>query len=137
MAKNKNVNNNELFDLLVSDKEVVERELKKYHFNKKINISDKIQNYIDRKNKNLDEIKQKKEEEFKQKYTFAPMINKKNNVNNKKRNLNQFLKDQEEYQQKINEKIINIKDSQIKKEEEELKLKPKIQISSEKMLLTA
>ena len=30
MAKNKNVNNNELFDLLVSDKEVVERELKKY-----------------------------------------------------------------------------------------------------------
>ena len=61
------------------------------------------------------------------------MINKKNNVNNKKRNLNQFLKDQEEYQQKINEKIINIKDSQIKKEEEELKLKPKIQISSEKM----
>ena len=33
------------------------------------------------------------------------MINKKNNVNNKKRNLNQFLKDQEEYQQKINEKI--------------------------------
>ncbi len=52
------------------------------------------------KNKNLDEIKQKKEEEFKQKYTFAPMINKKYNVNNKKRNLNQFLKDQEEYQQK-------------------------------------
>jgi len=47
MAKNKNVNNNELFDLLVSDKEVVERELK--NFNKKINISDKIQNYIDRK----------------------------------------------------------------------------------------
>ena len=61
------------------------------------------------------------------------MINKKNNVNNKKRNLNQFLKDQEEYQQKINEKITNIKDSQIKKVEEELKLKPKIQISSEKM----
>ena len=30
MAKNKNVNNNELFDLLVSDKEVVETELKKY-----------------------------------------------------------------------------------------------------------
>ncbi len=30
MAKNKNVNNNELFDLLVSDKDVVERELKKY-----------------------------------------------------------------------------------------------------------
>ena len=30
MAKNKNVNNNELYDLLVSDKEVVERELKKY-----------------------------------------------------------------------------------------------------------
>ncbi len=47
MAKNKNINNNELFDLLVSDKEVVERELK--NFNKKINISDKIQNYIDRK----------------------------------------------------------------------------------------
>ncbi len=47
MAKNKNINNNELFDLLVSDKEVVERELK--NFNKKINISDKNQNYIDRK----------------------------------------------------------------------------------------
>ncbi len=47
MAKNKNINNNELFDLLVSDKEAVERELK--NFNKKINISDKIQNYIDRK----------------------------------------------------------------------------------------
>ena len=53
------------------------------------------------------------------------MINKKNNGNNKKRNLNQFLKDQEEYQQKINEKIINIKDSQIKKEKE-LQLKSKI-----------
>jgi hypothetical protein len=49
MAKNKNVNNNELFDLLVSDKEVVERELKKFHFNKKNNISDKIPDYIDRK----------------------------------------------------------------------------------------
>ena len=133
MAKNKNVNNNQLYDLLVSDKDIVENELKKYNFNKNINISSKIQNYIDKKNKNINEIKQKKEEEFKQKYTFTPIINKKNNINNKKRNLNQFLKDQEEYQQKINEKITNIKDSQIKKEEEELKLKPKIQITSEKM----
>ena len=133
MAKNKNIDNNQLYDLLVSDKDIVENELKKYNFNKNINISSKIQNYIDKKNKNINEIKQKKEEEFKQKYTFTPVINKKNNINNKKRNLNQFLKDQEEYQQKINEKITNIKDSQIKKEEEELKLKPKIQITSEKM----
>jgi len=133
MAKNKNIDNNQLYDLLVSDKDIVENELKKYNFNHNINISSKIQNYIDKKNKNLNEIKQKKEEEFKQKYTFTPVINKKNNINNKKRNLNQFLKDQEEYQQKINEKITNIKDSQIKKEEEELKLKPKIQITSEKM----
>ena len=47
--------------------------------------------------------------------------------NDKKRNLKQFLKDQEEYQQKKIEKISNIKDTQSKKEEEELKLKPKIQ----------
>ena len=133
ISKNKNPNNNELYELLVKDKDVVENELKKYHFNKKINISSKIQNYLDKKNKNLNEIKQKKEEEFKQKYTFAPLINKKKDLNNKKRNLNQFLKAQEEYQQKINEKITNMKDSQIKKEEEQLKLKPKIQTNSEKM----
>ena len=133
LSKNKKSNNKELYDLLINDKELVENELKKYNLPKKINISKKIQSYIEKKNKNLKEIKEKKEEEFKQKYTFAPLINKKNNSDNKKRNLNQFLKDQEEYQQKINEKIINIKDSQIKKEEEQLKLKPKIQMSSEKM----
>ena len=133
LSKNKKTNNNELYDLLINDKDLVENELKKYNLPKKINISKKIQSYIEKKNKNLKEIKEKKEEEFKQKYTFAPLINKKNNSENKKRNLNQFLKDQEEYQQKINEKITNIKDNQIKKEEEQLKLKPKIQISSEKM----
>ena len=133
LSKNKKSNNNELYDLLLNDKDLIENELKKYNLPKKINISKKIQSYIEKKNKNLKEIKEKKEEEFKQKYTFAPIINKKNNSDNKKRNLNQFLKDQEEYQQKINEKITNIKDSQIKKEEEQLKLKPKIQISSEKM----
>ena len=47
---------------------------------------------------------------------------------------NQFLKDQEEYQQKKIEKISNIKDTQSKKEEEELILKPKIQSTSEKMV---
>jgi hypothetical protein len=35
------------------------------------------------KNKNLDEIKQKKKKNLK-KYIFAHMLNKKNNVNNKK-----------------------------------------------------
>ena len=133
MKKKNNKNNNELYDIILNDKEIIENELKKCGFKKNINISSKIKSYIDKKNKNLNEIKQKKEEEFNQKYTFIPQINKKNNNKDKKRNLNQFLKDQEEYEQKKIEKILNIKDTQIKKEEEELKLKPKIQISSEKM----
>ena len=131
MIKKKNINNNELYDLLVSDKEIIENELKKYNIKKNINLLEKFQNYVDIKNKNLNIMIQKNEEEFHQKHTFIPQINKK--YNDKKRNFNQFLKDQEEYQQKKIEKISNIKDTQSKKEEEELKLKPKIQIISEKM----
>ena len=131
MIKKQNINNTELYDLLISDKETIENELKKYNFKKNINLLEKFQNYIDIKNKNLNSMIQKNEEEFHQKHTFIPQINKKNN--DKKRNLNQFLKDQEEYQQKKIEKISNIKDTQSKKEEEELKLKPTIQSTSEKM----
>ncbi len=38
MIKKKNINNNELYDLLVSDKETIENELKKYNFKKNINL---------------------------------------------------------------------------------------------------
>ena len=51
LSKNKKSNNNELYDLLLNDKDLIENELKKYNLPKKINISKKIQSYIEKKNK--------------------------------------------------------------------------------------
>ena len=135
-------NENEIYDILLSDKELIENELNKLHFSKKIDISDKIKTYLEKKEKKLKTIEQKVNDEFNKKCTFAPVINTGNNTINpnvtqiasKKRNLNEFLKDQENYQKKIQEKRATLKDNQEKKAIEELKLKPKICQTSKKIV---
>ena len=135
-------NENELYDILLCDREVIENELNKINFSKKVNMSEKIKTYLDKKEKKLKTIEEKVNQEFNKKYTFAPVINTGASTINpnvsqiaaKKRNLNEFLKDQENYQKKIEEKRSQLKDSQDRKAIEELKLKPQICNTSKKIV---
>lgn len=75
--------------------------------NKKIlsrkQIGEKIQRDIEKKNKNLKMIEQKIYEENKYNITFIPTINNRGK-SYPKRNLKEFLQDQENYQKKIDDK---------------------------------
>lgn len=71
-------------------------------------IKSKVNYYINKKQKKLDEIENIKEEEFNKNCTFAPeLISEK--LFPEKRNLHAFIEDQKNHMKKINEKIIKVK----------------------------
>ncbi|MCQ2819322.1 MAG: hypothetical protein MJ252_18825 [archaeon] len=121
--------NGEIYDLLLNDRELIETELVKANANKKKDISKKVKSYLDKKEKNLQALKEKNKDDFNKIYTFAPTTNQ----TEKKRNLNQFLKDQEDYQKKLKEKLTTMKDDKDKKETEQIKGRPKINQTSKKL----
>jgi len=61
---------------------------------------------LEKKTKNLEIIQEKINEEYKKIHTFAPNTN--NNDKKNRRNLEQFLNDQEEYQKKIASKKMDV-----------------------------
>lgn len=96
-----------------------------------MNIDEKIKNFLEKKEKNIKSIEDKINEEIKKQCTFAPNTN--STSQSKQRNLSQFLKDQETYQKKLNEKLSNLKDCREQQEIKELKPKPKICNTSSKV----
>ena len=79
--------------------------------NKKIitrkEIGEKVKKTLDKKRKNLEKIEAKMYEEQKIEETFSPVINHKKNEGNR-RNLDIFLKDQNNFQKKLEQKKKNI-----------------------------
>ena len=79
--------------------------------NKKIitrkEIGEKVKKTLDKKRKNLEKIEAKMYEEQKIEETFSPIINRRKNDGNR-RNLDIFLKDQNNYQKKVEQKKKNI-----------------------------
>ena len=129
MMKDSSKNNSELYNLLLNNNQF-EEDIKKENSLKHVDISSKLQNYDDIKKEKIKNMEQKKEEEFKKNHTFIPETN--TNKEEKKRNLTQFLEDQQSYQKIIKDKIENLKETE-KKKEEQFNYKPKILNNSEKL----
>ena len=129
MMKDSSKNNSELYNLLLNNNQF-EEDIKKENSLKHVDISSKLQNYDDIKKEKIKNMEQKKEEEFKKNHTFVPETN--INKEEKKRNLTQFLEDQQSYQKIIKDKIENLKETE-KKKEEQFNYKPKILNNSEKL----
>jgi len=129
MMKDNTKNNSELYNLLLNNNQF-EDDIKKENSLKHVDITSKLQNYDDIKKEKIKNMEQKKEEEFKKNHTFIPETN--INKEEKKRNLTQFLEDQQSYQQIIKDKIENLKENE-KKKEEQFNYRPKILNNSEKL----
>ena len=71
------------------------------YFNNKINEA------LLKKQEDIEKIANKCNEEYNKKYTFTPIINKRNNKN--KRSLNQFLEDEKNHLQKMKDNILRMK----------------------------
>ena len=105
--------------------------------NKKIitrkQIGEKVKQTLEKKRKNLEKIEAKMYEEQKSQETFIPNINHRKKDGGSRRNLNSFLKDQNDFQKKVELKKQNMK---LKKETEKKELnvgKPQVNKISEEL----
>lgn len=132
MVKDSDNHNNEVLDILLQDKDKIEDELRKYNdFTKRNKIDEKVKSWIDKKNKNLEIIQEKLNEDFQKNCTFAPSVQK---GANQKRNLNQFLEDQEQHKKKIQTKLDQLREERIRETNNDYQTAPKINESSKKMV---
>ena len=96
-------------------------------------IDEKVRKTLERKKKNLEKIEAQMYEKQKNEETFAPMINHRKGDNVEKRNLNKFLKDQNNFTKKIakkREEILNEKTEISKKNNSG---KPQVDKNSEEL----
>ena len=77
----------------------------------------------------IEKILNQVNEEYNPKHPFAPSVNPSTTEN--KRNLNQFLEDQKNHLQKVQEKIKSLKEKEIEREDKDKVSKPKIDKNSE------
>ena len=145
ISKNQSLSNDalsqEVYDLLVNDKNLIETELKKYSLTKTTDIASKIKTYLDIHNQKLKKLEQQANDEFNKQCTFTPIVNTVSSststnisqIVQKKRNLTEFLQDQENYQKKVKDKMNVIKSNQDKQAIKELKLQPQICVASKKI----
>lgn len=132
MMKESNNPNQEVFDILLADRDKIEEELQKYEFSKKTKIDEKIKNWIDKKNRSLEVIQEKLNEDFQKVYTFTPNVgNSKNSMI--KRNFGQFLEDQENHKKKIKEKLDMLRENKLKESINNYQTAPKINQISKKI----
>jgi hypothetical protein len=132
MVKDSDNPNQEVLDILLQDREKVEDELRKYNdFTKRNKIDEKVKSWIDKKNKNLEVIQEKLNEDFQKNCTFAPSVQK---GANQKRNLNQFLEDQEQHKKKIQTKLEQLREERLRETNNDYQTAPKINESSKKMV---
>jgi hypothetical protein len=122
-----NQENKDLLNLLVSDKEVLRSELTKLDINRKY-IENKINSYVQQREKKLHDIAMKMEEDFETKCTFAPVLVAERQIQS--RNLEEFLQSQKNHEKRIEDKVRAQKEDQIKKEQPG---NPKIDPNSQKI----
>ena len=94
-------------------------------------ISEKINQALQKKQEDIERIATKCNEEYNEKHTFTPMINK---ANDDKRNFEQFLQDEKTHLQKAKDKINNIKQAEEIQKKRDVTLRPKINKNSEKII---
>jgi hypothetical protein len=101
--------NKDLLNILVADKDLLKSEIGKLDNNRNY-IESKLNNYYLQKQKKIDTIVERQNAEFEKQYKFAPELLK---DNGEKRNLEQFLKDQDSHIKKIEDKLKRFRDSSI------------------------
>ena len=94
-------------------------------------ITEKINQALLKKQEDIERIATKCNEEYNEKHTFTPMINK---ANDDKRNFEQFLQDEKTHLQKAKDKINNIKQAEEIQKKRDVTLRPKINKNSEKII---
>ena len=108
----------------------IKQKPKKKEINKE-EITEKINQALQKKQEDIERIATKCNEEYNEKHTFTPMINK---ANDDKRNFEQFLQDEKTHLQKAKDKINNIKQAEEIQKKRDVTLRPKINKNSEKII---
>ena len=94
-------------------------------------ITEKINQALLKKQEDIERIATKCNEEYNEKHTFTPMINK---TSDDKRNFEQFLLNNKTHLQKAKDRINNIKQADEIQKKKDITLKPKINKNSEKII---
>jgi hypothetical protein len=115
--------NKELLNILVADKELLKSEIGKLEMNREY-IENKLNNYHLQKQKKIDNIVDKVNAEFEKNYKFAPELM---TDHGDRRNLEQFLKDQDAHIKKIEDKLKRFRDTSIELPTNHPKIDPKSQ----------
>ena len=108
----------------------IKQKPKKKEINKE-EITEKINQALQKKQEDIERIATKCNEEYNEKHTFTPMINK---TNDDKRNFEQFLENEKTHLQKAKDKINNIKQAEEIQKRRDITLRPKINKNSEKII---
>jgi hypothetical protein len=126
--------NPELIKLLLGDKERSTTELETLETVNRDYIDHKIKNYLSNKQKKVESIQNKINEDFMQKHTFNPELVSEPKGLAERRNFDQFLMDQNNHNKKVQDKIKIAQDELKKKEDEIIKEShPKVDINSAKI----
>ena len=96
-------------------------------------IDEKVKQTLERKKKNLEKIEAQMYEKQKKEETFAPVIYHRRGDNLEKRNLNKFLKDQNNFTKKIKKKREEILNEKLEKNKKTNIGKPQVDKNSEEL----
>ena len=96
-------------------------------------IDEKVKQTLERKKKNLEKIEAQMYEKQKTEETFAPVINHRRGDNLERRNLNTFLKDQNNFTKKIKKKREEILNEKLENNKKTNIGKPKVDKNSEEL----
>jgi hypothetical protein len=129
--------NPELLKILIPDKYKANTEIEKLDIVRPEHIDNKVKGYLSNKQKKLNGIADKMNEEFTQKYTFSPELitNEGKSQNSlQKRKFDQFINDQYSHNKKVQDKVKMATEENRRKEDELMKESyPKINENSEKI----
>lgn len=127
--------NQDILKILISE-DRINAEIEKLSVVKRENIDMKVGSYLSRKQKKIESIAEKMNEEFQQKYTFSPELVTVDPTSEtaQRRKLDQFLNDQYTHTRKIQEKVLQAQEENKKKELESLREShPKVDENSKKI----
>lgn len=133
MAKDKNPSTEELLKILVSDPHHLSEEVAKLDIVKREYIDEKVKTVLNKKKQNIENIKTMLDQDYAEKHPFTPTLVK-YEQSPPRRNLDQFLSDQQNHLKRLQEKIKMIQDDDKAKEDTIVKqMHPKVDLNSEKI----
>jgi hypothetical protein len=100
-----------LLKILISDQNKLTREIESLQMVKKDYIDTKVKSYLSNKQKKKESIQEKLNEDFIHKHTFSPEINEKNS---ERRDLENFLNDQNKHLENVQLKVKLLKEEGVK-----------------------